>query len=192
MALDWLFGDRLSNGTQIRITFAESGEKLADFPRRRRCFARGGLDVEAQSKTRPAEMADAARLEFVNPLWKYSPYNTSLPAAHAAILRDALVYFAHRRHRRPPLLVSLLPSSAPYTLKDAWDTSTRLRTPRARIIRKATSPTSRDREREERRDGSFSHEIASRLWIAAKERLRSRSAIHHFQDLPLKMISIEY
>lgn len=45
-------GDRLSNGTQIKITFAESGEKMADFPRQRRRRTGGRVVREGQAGAR--------------------------------------------------------------------------------------------------------------------------------------------
>lgn len=156
-------------------------------------------------------MADSAPLSgsltpLENTLLTTRRYVLHTPPRAIPRLGDALVYFAHRRHRRRSSPSSSVSSSSTRGNRDGplppplplpscgsscgervryLDASSSSRT--LRIIRKATSPTSEQIGE----DGSL---VTSRFYIAAEERLRSPSrAVTILEaDLPSKMITIEF
>lgn len=131
------------------ISLVSAEPSLSRWPRRRRSQAGSRGAGEAQSKTRPAKMADSAPLSgsltpLENTLLTTRRYVLHTPPRAIPRLGDALVYFAHRRHRRSspsssvsssstkgnrdgPLPPPPSPLHAVPHVVNAWDTWTRLR-----------------------------------------------------------------
>jgi len=111
VAPSFVRGDRLSNGTQIKITFAESREKngrfpsavssLSRWPRRKDKQARkmpGKRKVRHDRRRWPARRLSGSLTPFENTLLITRRYVLHTPPRAVLRLGDALVYFAHRRH----------------------------------------------------------------------------------------------